>query len=166
MPVLLTDGNIHVLYINNPRLDVHQRLYWDFDNIFHAANYLEDLVKKLAADNPAPCGYDPTEEDDPDPQGDASMRDFPPPDYYEHSLERPSSEAGPGRAQRSPSASDSRRHRQSVYSSELRDAGLQEALRLARFHPVVATCMACLPIQSRNTTIFHLTLKCMNNSQP
>lgn len=86
MPVLLTDGNIHVLYINNPRLDVHQRLYWDFDNIFHAANYLEDLVKKLAADNPAPCGYDPTEEDDPDPQGDASMRDFPPPDYYEHSL--------------------------------------------------------------------------------
>ncbi|CAL8467349.1 g6886 [Coccomyxa elongata] len=139
VPVLLTDGNIHVLYIYNRRRNDHQRLYWSFDNILDAAIYLEALVKKLAAANPAPHGYDPNEPDDADAEGDAGMRDLPP-DYHEHSPEQPSSEAGSSHAQGTPSVSDSHhhRHQQSVYSSELRDAELQEALRLARFHPVVA----------------------------
>ena len=73
MPVLLTDGNIHVLYIYNPRVDMHQQLYWRFDRILDAAMYLEALVKKLAASNPVRRGYDPSLPDDPLPQDNTGI---------------------------------------------------------------------------------------------
>ena len=30
VPVMLTDGNIMMLYAHNTKLNVHQRMYWDF----------------------------------------------------------------------------------------------------------------------------------------
>ena len=144
VPVLLTDGNIHVLYIYNQKAKMHQRLYWGFDRILDAALYLEDLVKQLAACNPLPRGYDPSLPDDPLPRGDTGMRD-PPPDDDEDMPEQPPTESGPGRAQRSPSASDSHSHQQSVHSEEWRDAEREEAFRLAMFHPVVTTTIGLPP---------------------
>ena len=144
VPVLLTDGNIHVLYIYNPRVGMHQQLYWSFDRIVDAAMYLEALVKKLAASNPVQHGYDPSVPDDPLSQdNNTGMRD-PPPVHDEDMPEQPSSEAGPY-AQHSPSSSDSHSHQQSVQSEEWRDAELKEALRLAMFHPVATTLLGLPP---------------------
>lgn len=32
VPVLLTDGNIMVLYAHNTKLNAHQRMYWDWSD--------------------------------------------------------------------------------------------------------------------------------------
>ena len=37
VPVLLTDCNIMILYAHNTKLNVHQRMYWDFGQIWHAS---------------------------------------------------------------------------------------------------------------------------------
>ena len=37
VPVLLADGNIMVLYVHNTKLNAHQRMYWDFDQIVDAS---------------------------------------------------------------------------------------------------------------------------------
>ncbi len=85
-----------------------------------------------------------------------ALRD-PPPGYHEDMPEQPSSEAGPGRAQRSPSASDSQE--QSMHSDELRDAEREETFRLCH----VPSCghspppLACLLIQSRESMIYDLS---------
>ncbi|KAL0052337.1 hypothetical protein WJX82_000522 [Trebouxia sp. C0006] len=66
VPVLLTDGNIMVLYTHNTKLNAHQRMYWDFGQILDASLFLEELVKQIALNNPLMRGYIPGQDDQPD----------------------------------------------------------------------------------------------------
>ncbi|BDA46435.1 hypothetical protein COCOBI_08-5280 [Coccomyxa sp. Obi] len=134
-PVLLTEGNINIIFIYNPRLKVVQKLYWGFEDITAAAIYLGDLVKRLDAESSVAPGYDPVEDDLHGPQGDVCMRE--PEPNFEHLPEEPSVKAGPSSTPPSLFSSDSPCHQPSVHDSEGRDAELQEALRLASYHPMV-----------------------------
>ena len=73
VPVLLTDGNIMVLYAHNNRLKAHQRMYWYSDQILDASICLEELVKQIASDNPLMPGYVPGQDDQPDSYGGPGM---------------------------------------------------------------------------------------------
>lgn len=133
VPVLLTDGNIHIIFIYNPRLKVVQKLYWGFEDITAAAIYREDLVKRLDAESSVAPGYNPAEDDLHDPQGDVGMCELDP--NCEHFPEQPSAQAGPSSTLPSLVSSSGPCHQPSVHSSELKDAEVQEALRIASYHP-------------------------------
>ena len=133
--MLLTDGNNFVLYTFDARKRVHQRLHWGFDNIIEASLYLEDFIKKLAADNPVERGYDPSADMRPDAEPGARSG-------------TPEAHQGPGQPFDAPLGmeQDAVHHGASFGSSsqapaarfsELREAAVEEALRLARFHPIV-----------------------------
>ena len=70
VPVLLTDGNTTTLYAHSTKLNVHQRMYWDFGQIWDASFYLEELVKQIALENPLMRGYIPGQDDQPVSPGD------------------------------------------------------------------------------------------------
>ena len=63
VPVLLTDGNIMVLYTHNTKFNAHQRMCWDFGRIVDVSLFLEELVKQIASSNPLMRGYIPGQDD-------------------------------------------------------------------------------------------------------
>lgn len=66
VPLLLTDGNIMVLYIHNTKHSTHQHLHWDLGQILEASIYLEALVKQIALNNPLMPAYITGQDDQPE----------------------------------------------------------------------------------------------------
>jgi len=148
VPVLLTDGNIMILYTHNNKRKAHQRMYWGFDQILDASIYLEELVKRIAFDNPLMPGYVPGQDDQPDSH-DGPGTDLGGPNMNHDSFVHDDidttmtgTEQAPASLRTAGSMSLSRSHCQQgskVHIDELHDAEMQEALRLARFHSCVTT---------------------------
>ena len=145
VPVLLTDGNIMIVYAHNTKLNVHQRMYWDFGQIWDASIYLEELVKQIALKHPLMRGYIPGQDDQPESPRDPctedrrSSTDHAEPsmdhDECEHdNKDTPMTNAMKTHGTSSTAGSMSlKQHR----LTDLQDADMQESLRLARFHPCV-----------------------------
>lgn len=88
VPVLLTIGNIMVLYIHNTRLNKHHRMYWGFGQIVDASIYLAELVKDIALNNPVMRGYAPKKDNHPEsPEDPGTDHAGPDSDAAEHSMD-------------------------------------------------------------------------------
>ena len=146
VPVLLTDGNIMILYVHNTKLSAHQRLYWDFGQILEASIYLEELVKQIALNNPLMRAYIPGQDDQPEPREDPGREhggrhtDHADLGMDDDECERDdkgfpmtSAKQHHGTSRSAASRSLGQRH----CLTEMQDADMQEALRLARYQPCV-----------------------------
>ena len=88
VPVLLTDGNIMILYVHNSKLSAHQRMYWGFHQILDASMYLGDVVKQIALSNPLTRSYIPGQDDQPEsPEDPSTERGGPSTDHAELSMD-------------------------------------------------------------------------------
>ena len=146
VPVLLTDGNTMVLYAHNAKLSAHQRLYWDFGQILEASIYLGELVQQIALTNPLMRAYIPGQDDQPElreepgrehggPHTDPADlgRDDVECEHDDKGFSITSAKQHHGTSRTAGSTSFGQRH----CLTEMQDADLQEALRLARYHPCV-----------------------------
>jgi hypothetical protein len=166
VPVLLTDGNVMVLYVHNKKLKAHQRMHWDFDQIVDASIFLEELVKHIALENPLMRGYIIGQDHQPDFSEDPGTEHGGPgtehggsgSDHVEFSMDHDECEQND---QDTPSTSAEQHHGSSrtatsmplgqQYSlTEMQDADMQEALRLARFHPCVTAVLGLPPYAKPN----------------
>ncbi len=154
VPVLLADGNIMVLYVHNTKLNAHQRMYWDFDQIVDASIFLEKLVKQIALNSPLMRGYIPGEDDKSDSSEDSGMG------HGGSGIDRaePSMDHGEcmQKDKEPPLTNAEQRHGSSRTAmsmflgqqhclTEMQDAEMQEALRLARFHPCITAVLGLPP---------------------
>ena len=146
VPVLLTDGNIMILYVHNTKLSAHQRMYWGFHQILDASIYLEELVKQIALSNPLTRFYIPGQDDQPDsPEDPGTEHGGPSTDHAELDVNLDEGEhdvMGTPMTIAEHYHDTSRTARsmplgQRLCLTEMQDADMQEALRLARFHPCV-----------------------------
>ena len=146
VPVLLTDGNIMIVYVHNTKLNVHQRMYWDFDQIWDASMYLEELVKQIALKHPLMRGHIPGQDDQPESPRDPriehrrSSTDHAEPSMDHDECEHDNKDTPMTNATKNYGTSGtegSMSVRQQHGLTEMQDADMQEALRLARFHPCV-----------------------------
>ena len=159
VPVVLTDGNIMVMYVHNTKLNAHQRIYWGFDQILAASFYLAELVKQIALNNQLMRGYIPGHDDQPKSQQDPGTGhkgpnagpDEPSMDHEEskqndsdNSLTKAGSKHGISRTAGSMSLKQQ-------CLNNMQDADMQDALRLARFHPCV-TAVYGLPPYAKPTS--------------
>ena len=160
VPVLLTDGNIMVLYTHNTKLNAHQRMYWDFGQIVDASLFLEELVKQIALNNPLMRGYIPGQDDQPDsPEAPGTGHGGPSTDHLKPSMDHDECEQNDkdtpwtnaeqhhGTSRTATSMSLGQRH----CLTEMQDADMQEALRLARFHPCVTAVYGLPPYAKPNS---------------
>lgn len=159
VPVVLTDGNIMVMYVHNTKLNAHQRIYWGFDQILAASVYLAELVKQIALNNPLMRGYIPGHDDQPEsPQdlgtgrkGPNAGPDEPSMDHEEskqNDSDNPLTKAG-SKHGISRTAGSMPLKQQCL--TDMQDADMQDALRLARFHPCV-TAVYGLPPYAKPTS--------------
>lgn len=146
VPVLLTDGNIMVLYIHDIRLNSHQRIYWGFGHIVDASTYLAELLKEIAFTNPVLPGYDPREDNKPRSPEDRGTDH----DEREHDVKHApmtTAEQHQGSTTTARSVPLGQQH----CLTEMQDADMQEALRLARFHPCVTAVCGLPPYAKPNS---------------
>ncbi|KAL0034281.1 hypothetical protein WJX77_006971 [Trebouxia sp. C0004] len=154
VPVLLTDGNIMILYAHNTKLSAHQRLYWDSGQILEASLYLEELVKQIALNNPLMRAYIPGQDDQPEPHEDPGReRGGPHTDHADLGMDgnecerddkgtpMTNAEQHHGTSRSAGSRSLGQRH----CLTEMQDADMQEALRLARYQPCVTAVYGLPP---------------------
>ena len=146
VPVLLTDGNIMILYVHNTKLSAHQRMYWGFHQILDASIYLGELVKQIAMSNPLTRSYKPGQDDQPEsPEDPGTEHRGPGTDHAELSM---NFDEGEHDVEGTPMTNAEHHHDtsrtarsmplgQRLCLTEMQDADMQEALRLARFHPCV-----------------------------
>ena len=148
VPVLLTDGNNMALYIHNARLDEHQRMYWGFGQILDASCYLAELVKQIARDNPARQPYNIGHDDRPEsPQDLGTEHEGPGTTPEEHSMGHDESKHNASDNDNSvtnvesnsgtPTRTTRPMSMNQQWLSDMQDAEMQVALRVARFHPCV-----------------------------
>ena len=157
VPVVLTDGNIMVMYVHNTKLNAHQRIYWGFDQIFAASVYLAELVKQIALNNQLMRSYIPGHDDEPEPPEDAGAGRKGPntgPDAGpdEPSMDHEESKHDDGNNSLTKVASKHGSSRTAGFVSlkqqcltDMQDADMQDALRLARFHPCVTAVYGLPP---------------------
>lgn len=158
VPVLLTDGNNMVLYVHNTKLNAHQRMYWDFGQILDASTYLAELVNKIALNNPLMRGYIPGQDDQPkSPKDPSTDHEGPSTDPAEPSMDQDGCEHDDDDAPLTNAEQDhgTLRTARSLglrhCLTDMQDADMQEALRLARFHPCV-TAVYGLPPYAKPTS--------------
>ena len=159
VPVVLTDGNIMVMYVHNTKLNAHQRMYWGFDQILAASFYLAELVKQIAMNNQLMRSYIPGHDDQPDSLEDPSSgRKGPRPDSAEPSMDHKESKHNISDNPLTKASSDHGVSRTAGSMSfkkqcltDMQDADMQDALRVARFHPCV-TAVYGLPPYAKPTS--------------
>ena len=147
VPVLLTDGNNMALYIHNARRNKHQRMYWGFGQILAASCYLAELVKQIARDNPARQPYIVGHDDQPEsPQDPGTEHEGPGTTPEGHSMEHDESKHNASDNDNSTTNAESNSGTPRTtgpvsmnqhWLTDMQDAEMQEALRIARFHPCV-----------------------------
>ena len=159
VPVLLTDGNTMILYVHNTKISAHQRMYWGFHQILDASIYLGELVKQIALSNPLTRSYIPGQDDQPaSPEDPGTERGGPSTDHAELSRDL---DEGEHDVKGTP-MTNAKKHRdtsrparsmplgQRLCLTEMQDADMQEALRLARFHPCVKAVYGLPPYAKPN----------------
>lgn len=157
VPMLLTDGNSMILYIYDARLNVHQRMHWDFSQIWDASIYLEELVKHIALNKSLMRGYITGRDEQPESPGDPRTEHRgPTTDHAEPSTDHDEREHD-GKETRMTNAE--RKHSMPGTArftsvcprhclTEMQVADMQEALQLARFQPFVTAVYGC-PLYAR-----------------
>ena len=151
VPVVLTDGNIMVMYVHNTKLNMHQCMYWGFDQIFAASVYLAELVKQIALNNQLTRGYIPGHDDQPEsPEDPGTGRKRPDEPSMNHeeskhndgdiSLTKVASKHGISRTAGSVSLKQQ-------CLTDMQHADMHDALRLARFHPCVTAVYGLPPYE-------------------
>lgn len=160
VPVLLTDGNTMILYVHNTKISAHQRMYWGFHQILDASIYLGELVKQIALSNILTRSYIPGQDDQPaSPEDPGTERGGPSTDRAELSRDldegehdvkgTPMTNAKEHRDTSRPARSMPLGER--LCLTEMQDADMQEALRLARFHPCVKAVYGLPPYAKPNS---------------
>ena len=146
VPVLLTDGNIMILYVHILKLNKHHRVYWSFDQIEDASMYLQALVKQIALNNPLILESIPGQDDQPDPPGDPGTRhrgldtDSAEPSMHHDECEHDDRDTQAADVAGNHGMSWNAGHTslgQQHCLTDMQDAEMQQAMRLARFHPCV-----------------------------
>ena len=144
---MLTDGNT-ILYVHNPKLNKHHRVYWSFNQIGDASMYLQALVKQIALNNVLILESIPGQDDQPDLPGDPGIRHRGPDiDPAEPSMHHDECEHD-DRDTHVHAADVAGNHGtswnaghtslgQQCCLTDIQDAELQQAMRRARFHPCV-----------------------------
>lgn len=154
VPVLLTDGNIMVLYIHNAKLNAHQRMYWDFSQIWEASDYLAALLNHIALTSTLTQGCAPGQDHQPDstenPSADHTgpSRDPPEPGMGHDQREHDHKHNSVTQDVQDHDTSKTANHMslgQRYHLTDMQDADMREALRLARFHPCVTAVYGLPP---------------------
>ncbi|KAL0052839.1 hypothetical protein WJX82_008452 [Trebouxia sp. C0006] len=160
VPVLLTDGNTMIFYVHNTKISAHQRMYWGFHQILDASIYLGELVKQIALSNPLTRSYIPGQDDQPaSPEDPGTERGGPSTDRAELSRDLDEGEhdvKGTPMTNAKEHRDTSRPARSMLLGerlclTEMQDADMQEALRLARFHPCVKAVYGLPPYAKPNS---------------
>ena len=148
VPVILTDGNIIILYIHHPGRNANQRLYWAFDQSLDASTYLKKLVKHIAQANPLLRPYVAGQDIQSD-SNDGLGTNRKSPSCTHHTDGQDHIDTAVRGSEQAPAGLQSsvlmhvspaqHQHGPNMHKSELHDAQFQETMRLARFHPCVTT---------------------------
>ena len=156
VPVLL---NIMILYVHNTKMSAHQRMYWGFHQILDASIYLGELVEQIALSNPLMRSYIPGQDDEPEcPEDPGTDHGGPSTDHAELSRNFDEGEHDfkgtpmtRAEAHRDTSrTAGSMPLGQRLCLTEMQEADMQEALRLARFHPCVKAVYGLPPYAKPN----------------